>query len=501
MTFMTDAADQPLIREPKWRPEDLGSPLPDSIHANSVCLPQWQDIVDYEEKNPRVMERLRAGYPRFVIPPPCAALFEHCRERLATENERCHVYPTERSAARAAELIARWSGEKVRVVGLGDGRAHAVCYPATAEQHALKYWRHAGEGVSSRQAAAILEGRRDTTSFESRLQLQQRIASLAGVPADCVFIFKSGMAAIYTLYRAVMRMNSTGTCVQFGFPYVDTLKIQQHFGHRCNFFPLGNKNDIKMLTKMAMIDRVAGLFTEFPSNPLLTSPDLKALSAIARQARFPIIVDDTISSWVNVDVMSCADAVVTSLTKYYAGKGDLMSGAAVLNPASPCHQELRAALKAEFEDTTWGENVVLLNEYAKDLIDRVQRINATTEAVCDWLHARPEVKTVYYPKYQTPEMYNAFKRPNGGYSGLFSILLHDAQRTSPMFYNRLEFNKGPNLGTTFSLCCPFTLLAHYDELDWAEQCGVSRYLLRFSIGLEDADDLIGRLDRAFAAIR
>ena len=60
--------DEILMTEPKWKPEDLGEPLPDSPHANSVCLPQWCDVIDYEEKSMRVIERLQAGYPRFVVP-------------------------------------------------------------------------------------------------------------------------------------------------------------------------------------------------------------------------------------------------------------------------------------------------------------------------------------------------------------------------------------------------------------------------------------------------
>ena len=56
--------------------------------------------------------------------------------------------------------------------------------------------------------------------------------------------------------------------------------------------------------------------------------------------------------------------------------------------------------------------------------------------------------------------------------------------------------KGPNLGVNFSLCCPFTLLAHYRELDFVERCGVSRHLIRISVGLEEPQDLIDRLDLA-----
>ena len=63
-------------------------------------------------------------------------------------------------------------------------------------------------------------------------------------------------------------------------------------------------------------------------------------------------------------------------------------------------------------------------------------------------------------------------------------------------YDSMAVCKGPSLGTTFTLACPFTLLAHYGELDWAESCGVSRYLIRISVGLEDPEDLWQRLDTA-----
>ena len=61
---------------------------------------------------------------------------------------------------------------------------------------------------------------------------------------------------------------------------------------------------------------------------------------------------------------------------------------------------------------------------------------------------------------------------------------------------RLAVCKGPSLGAEFTLACPFTLLAHYGELDWAESCGVSRYLIRLSVGLENPRELWQRLDLA-----
>ena len=58
-----------LCQKPFWQAEELGRPIPDSIHAVSMALPRWQDVAGYEEKRPEVMRRLTSGYPRFVIHP------------------------------------------------------------------------------------------------------------------------------------------------------------------------------------------------------------------------------------------------------------------------------------------------------------------------------------------------------------------------------------------------------------------------------------------------
>jgi cystathionine gamma-synthase len=60
----------------------------------------------------------------------------------------------------------------------------------------------------------------------------------------------------------------------------------------------------------------------------------------------------------------------------------------------------------------------------------------------------------------------------------------------------MEVSKGPSLGTSFTLACPFTLLAHYNELDWVESCGISRFLIRLSIGLENREELWQRIKQA-----
>jgi len=88
---------------------------------------------------------------------------------------------------------------------------------------------------------------------------------------------------------------------------------------------------------------------------------------------------------------------------------------------------------------------------------------------------------------------------NGGYGGLISITLKNPKK-APAFYDALQVSKGPSLGTEFTLACPYTLLAHYDELDWAESHDVTPNLLRFSIGREPLEELIARFEDAFAQI-
>lgn len=491
--------DQQLITQPLWQPGDLGAPLPDSPHANSVCLPEWQDIIDYEEKKPRVMEKLRAGYPRFVVPALCTKFFEICRRKFARDGEECHAYPTERSARRCASLIAKWSGADARVHAWPEHGIFVVCFPEHARPAALKYWRHSGDGISSRMAECLLSGSATPDATSARDAVLNQIASLSGVARDHIFLFKSGMAAIYTMHRMAMRMRPDGACVQFGFPYVDTLKIQQDFGFRSIFYPLGNRDELRDLERRLATEKISGIITEFPSNPLLKSPDLKTLSALARRHGVPLIVDDTISSWANVDLRPVADVIVSSLTKYFTGRGDVMGGSAILNPSSPIFPSMQAALASEFEETMWPGNLILMEQQSRDFRERMRQINQTTSSVCEWLARCPEIDQLFHPSSTTREAYDVFKKPDGGHSGLFSVVLKNPAQTTIQFYNHLRLCKGPNLGTTFSLCCPFTLLAHYDELDWAEKCGVSRYLLRFSVGLEKPEELIQRFEHAFGA--
>ena len=106
---------------------------------------------------------------------------------------------------------------------------------------------------------------------------------------------------------------------------------------------------------------------------------------------------------------------------------------------------------------------------------------------------------VFYPKFVCRNHYDAVKNPSGGYGGLFSLMLKN-EKAAQQFYDNLHCAKGPSLGTNFTLASPYTILAHYTELDWAEQFGVSRYLVRVSVGLEERNHLLKTFENALNAI-
>ena len=489
-----------LLREPLWRPEDLGKPLPASPHANSVCLPTWQDVIGYEEVDPRVIDRLQTGYPRFFIHPVTERFFAECSRRFAGREEICHAYPTRATAQRALESVRRWSGLAGRIEQWPKNGPLVTCFPRAAEKEAKKHWCHCGEGISSRRAAALLSGTSESQAGQAKRAVRERISQLVGVPVRNVYLFSSGMSAIYAVYRAVNSLLPDRKSVQFGFPYVDTLKIQQDVGAGVHFFPQGDDGDLRRLQGLLRAEPVSAVYCEFPSNPLLVSPDLGSLAGLAKQHDFPLIVDETLGTYVNVDLLPVADVLTTSLTKYFTGAGVVLAGAAVVNPRGRFCDTLREALDREYEDALWGDDVLLLARCSVDFPERVRRINCSAEQVCDFCRSHPAIAQVYYPKFCTLGNYETFQRAGGGYGGLFSILLENPERNTPRFYDALELCKGPNLGTFFSLCCPFTLLAHYQELDFVERCGVSRYLIRVSVGLEEPPELIERIERALRSL-
>ncbi|CAE6454243.1 unnamed protein product [Rhizoctonia solani] len=327
------------------------------------------------------------------------------------------------------------------------------------------------------------------------------------VSEDDVFLFPTGMSAIWNSYQLILAIRPQQRSVCFGFPYTDTLKILEKWGPGCHFFADGKDTEIDKLSLILQTESISALYTESPSNPLLRSVNLPRLRQLADEHDFLLVVDETIGSFVNVDVLPYADMIVTSLSKVFSGKANVTGGSLVMNPRSKYYRTLKSQLEQRFEDNWWPEDAIVMEHNSRDLPRRVQTMNQTAESLCEFLrdHAlstpHTVLKHVYYPKWETRDHYDRFKRPEGGFSGLFTLTF-TTMAASRAFFDNLDCAKGPSLGTNFTLVCPYTILAHPAELEWAETYGVETGLVRVSVGLEELEDLLSRfrvaLDKAEA---
>jgi cystathionine gamma-synthase len=478
-----------LFRNPIWEESELGKPIPESPHAISVALPRWQDVTGYEEGRPDVLGKLSTGYPRFVV----HSLVRALASRLGGEGS-CLPFPSLRAAYLCVGFIRRMSEERVRIVS--DRGVYGVVTTEAGRPYLKAFWQHTGLIVSSRQAEAILTGRMNGDEDAAvRRSLRQHLAGFYDCAPDDVFLAPSGMAAQFAAFQTVRSFRPGQPTAQLGFPYVDTLKLQQKLGD--GGFLLHDLGHIEAdLFRLLERQPLAACFCEIPGNPLLGSADLRKIAPLLRANRVPLVVDDVVATPYNVDLGPHADLIATSLTKYFVGTGDAMGGALIVNPRSPLYAELKPLARAQHEELLWGEDAAILDTHAGTFPERMRVHNRNGLAIAERLRSHPQVERVWYPKWECREAYEVVRRPDGGYGSLISFLPVQAETRAARVYDAMAVCKGPSLGTTFTLACPFTLLAHYGELDWAESCGVSRYLIRISVGLEDPDDLWRRLDAA-----
>lgn len=333
---------------------------------------------------------------------------------------------------------------------------------------------------------------------ESNSEIAGRVGSLS---KDDVYLYPSGMAAIFNSHRALLQTQPPKKSVCFGFPYVDTLNILKKFGPGVHFLGLGDDNSLDELEnnlESGNLDIMA-LFCECPSNPLLKTPNLKRIRSLADKYNFAVVVDETIGNFLNIHINPYADIIASSLTKVFSGDSNVLAGSIVLNPESKYYSTLKKFFDEDYEDLFWSEDALFLERNSRDFAERSHKINQTALATVDLLQKCPIISEVYYPSIsESKKYYDAIKTENGGYGGLISFVFHKPDQ-AVRFFNAVNINKGPSLGTNFTLACPYAILAHYQELDEIAKWGIDRNLIRISIGLEDVETLLQVLNSSLDA--
>ncbi|MGJ8654791.1 MAG: PLP-dependent transferase [Opitutaceae bacterium] len=480
----------------------LGAPFPDSPHAVISSLPTMADVRGYEEHDPRVVGALASGYPRFVVHIYIRQLIDFYIDREGLAGRAGVLIPGRRAAT---DLVSYFESGIVVSQKVEDALYFVHC---DASDKALvrrigKFVQHTGCGVSSRQAEDLLltydklEKRYAEPSYSGSAEVEacRLLSEQIGCHTQDVLTCASGMNAFYAGFRAVQefqRSRGRKRWLQLGWLYLDSGCVLKEFLHGeesleyCyDVFDL----DAVLERIRSYGDELSAVVVECPTNPLIQVAELNKVAEAVRAQGGVMIIDPTIASIYNVDVLPYADVLVTSLTKYAATEGDVMIGALALNTKSPYYGDLVLRTSA-FHQPPYPRDLARLVYEMEGAPELVARMNANAAKLCAFLREHPQVEKIYCAG--CSDHIDEVAKGGEPVGAVISIRLKGA---IDAFYDSIELMKGPSFGARFTLLCPFVYLAHYDLVTskdgraFLESVGICPELIRISVGTEPYEEI------------
>lgn len=329
----------------------------------------------------------------------------------------------------------------------------------------------------------------------TREAMQANIASLEGALHGIAFA--SGMAAI----EAIIKRLSAGDHViyeenVYGGTHRMFSQVFARLGLR--FTPL-DARDLQGL-KTALRAETRLVLIETPTNPMMRVSDIRAVADIAHGAGALLVVDNTFASPYNQRPLSLgADMVVHSSTKYLNGHSDVVGGI-VLTSNDAVAEDLRFMQKATGGvPGPWDSWLVLRG--TKTLHLRMEAHNRNGQRVAEYLAGHPRVERVFYPGLADHPEHELARRQMRGFAGMVSFEMGKPERARVVAESTRLFALAESLGGVESLIVLPALMTHASvPAAMRAKMGVSDSLLRLSVGVEDADDLIADLDQALAKL-
>jgi cystathionine gamma-lyase len=325
----------------------------------------------------------------------------------------------------------------------------------------------------------------------TRLALEKQLASLEGGAHG--YAFASGMAAT----AAVLNLLSAGdhavvTDDLYGGTYRLFTRVLERYGLEFTYVDM---SDIEAV-RAAIRPNTKLFWIETPTNPLLKLIDIAAVTALRRDGQI-VAVDNTFATpYFQQPLALGADIVVHSTTKYIGGHSDVVGGVAITNDDAIAdvikfHQNAVGGVPGPHD--AW-----LTMRGAKTLALRMRQHAQNAQAVAEFLAAHPEVERVYYPGLPSHPQHALAKRQMSGFGGMVSFVLKGPQSRALDFAHRLRyFSLAESLGGVESLICHPARMTHGSiPKEDRERRGVTDGLLRLSVGIEDAEDLLEDLRSA-----
>jgi len=330
----------------------------------------------------------------------------------------------------------------------------------------------------------------------NQVSIGKRLALLEG--AEASIFLASGMGATALAHLAVLRPGDHLLSSEWIYGGVHRL-FSQEFGRLGIDVTFVNPVHSRSW-KQAMKKTTRAIFVETPTNPLLRVIDLEPVAQLCKAEGVALLVDSTFASPINLRPLEHgADVVIHSATKYINGHTDVIAGAVA--GSESLVEEVRKLMQV------WGQAIDphaawLIDRGLRTLAIRVERHNATGLRVAEWFAQQQQVGAVHYPGLPGHPDHEIASRILNGFGGMMGIELKGGARAAERFLRALTIAAhAPSLGGVETLVSEPRLTSHASlSAEDRKRAGIPDGFLRFSLGLEDADDLIADFAHALAQL-
>ncbi len=314
--------------------------------------------------------------------------------------------------------------------------------------------------------------------------LSKKIALLE--KGEAALLFGSGMAAISTTLLAFLKQGDHIVLQRTLYGGTANLINEEFEKYGIDYSyvttqdPQGFEAQLQENTKI--------IYIETPSNPLLTLVDIQAIATLAKSKGILTIIDNTFASPVNQNPIELGiDIVIHSATKYLGGHSDILAGAVI---ASNAHIDTIFQLGKNLGGSLSDFTVWMLERSIKTLGIRVKQQNENALLLAQWLSQHEYVQNVYYPGLPTHPDHALAKKQMKGFGGMLSFELTE-QIDASQFLKKLQLIKSSMslAGVESTMVSPHLTSHALISQEERDQQGISDNLLRFSVGIEEYDDL------------